>query len=97
MLFWNYLDKIWKIYASQAGNSLKNILTFQGTHAQLFGSLSWFELQWAKELGTAWYRSKEPLPVDGFSGGGPVGNKKWPLNEESIYRKQCENIYYLLT
>ena len=51
----------------------------------LTGILLPFELQYAKDRGTAWYRSKEPIPVDGFTGGGPVANKKWPLNEESIY------------
>ena len=37
---------------------------------------------WAKERGTAWYRSKEPIPINHpFVGGGYLSNKKWPLNE----------------
>ena len=40
------------------------------------------ELKWAREAGTAWYRSKEPVPIDHpFVGGGYLSNKKWPLNE----------------
>ena len=42
-----------------------------------------FYLKWAKELGTAWYRSKEPIPiVHPFVGDGYLSNKKWPLIEE---------------
>ena len=43
------------------------------------------ELDWADERGTAWYRSSEPdsLVFAAFAGGGPLANKKWPLNEES--------------
>ena len=41
------------------------------------------ELDWAKEAGTAWYRSKETVPIhDPFVGGGFLSNKKWPLIEE---------------
>ena len=41
------------------------------------------ELDWAKEAGTAWYRSKGPVPLDHpFVGGGYLSNKKWPLIEE---------------
>ena len=40
----------------------------------------------AKERGTAWYRSKDTVPVDyGFVGGGPLSNKMWPLKEERIF------------
>ena len=43
------------------------------------------ELQWAREAGTAWYRSKETIPLyHPFVGGGYLSNKKWPLNEENI-------------
>ena len=42
------------------------------------------ELEWAKEAGTAWYRSKEPLPIDQhFVGDGYLSNKKWPLIERN--------------
>ena len=42
------------------------------------------ELEWAREAGTAWYRSKETVPIiDAFVGGGYLSNKKWPLNEGS--------------
>ena len=41
-------------------------------------------LELAKEAGTAWYRSKETVPIhDPFVGGGFLSNKKWPLIEES--------------
>ena len=43
------------------------------------------ELKWAREAGTAWYRSKKPVPTfDAFVGGGCLSNKKWPLNEGNI-------------
>ena len=35
-----------------------------------------------KREGTAWYRSKEPFPLnDPFVGDGYLSNKKWPLIE----------------
>ena len=38
----------------------------------------------AKEMGTAWYRSKEIVPIfNAFVGGGYLSNKKWPLTEAS--------------
>ena len=47
------------------------------------GFLYKYELELAKEEGTAWYRSKEPVPIiHPFVGGGYLSNKKWPLNEE---------------
>ena len=59
------------------------ILIFQGTHAQYIGSLIPLELKWAKDAGTAWYRSKEPVPINHpFVGDGYLSNKKWPLIEE---------------
>ena len=43
-----------------------------------------FDLDWAREAGAAWYRSKEPVPIKHpFVGGGYLSNKKWPLNEGS--------------
>ena len=40
----------------------------------------------AKERGSGWYRSKEPVPVyDAFVGAGYLSNKTWPLQEESSY------------
>ena len=43
------------------------------------------ELEWAREAGTAWYRSKKPVPTfDAFVGGGYLSNKKWPLNEGNM-------------
>ena len=42
------------------------------------------EYDWAEELGTAWYRSKERVPISyAFLGGGALSSKKWPLIEES--------------
>ena len=44
------------------------------------------EHDWAKERGTAWYRSKEPIPMKHpFVGGGYLSNKKWPLNEGKTF------------
>ena len=38
----------------------------------------------AKEMGTAWYRSKEIVPIfNAFVGGGYLSNKKWTLTEAS--------------
>ena len=37
------------------------------------------EMEWAREAGTAWYRSKEST-YNAF-GVGYLSNKKWPLNE----------------
>ena len=55
----------------------------QGTGARLGGFLS-DEYDWAEELGTAWYRSKEKVPISyAFLGGGALSSKKWPLIEES--------------
>ena len=46
------------------------------------------ELEWAKEAGTAWYRSKKTVPIhDPFVGGGFLSNKKWPLIEVSTSLK----------
>ena len=57
--------------------------TLQGTHVFLTGGVWEPELGWAKEAGTAWYRSKETVPIhDPFVGGGFLSNKKWPLIEE---------------
>ena len=64
----------------------------QGTHAGITSVLIPTELKWAREAGTAWYRSKETIPIiHPFVGGGYLSNKKWPLNEGNalIY----ENIY----
>ena len=41
------------------------------------------DLELAKEAGTAWYRSKESVPIiHPFLGDGYLSNKKWPLIEE---------------
>ena len=72
-------ESVWCIYCIHV---MLNI--WQGTHAQMVGLLYAFELEMAEEAGTAWYRSKETVPVfDAFVGGGFLSNKKWPLNEES--------------
>ena len=43
------------------------------------------EMEWAREAGTAGYRSKKQVPTfDAFVGGGYLSNKKWPLNEGNI-------------
>ena len=43
------------------------------------------EREWARERGTAWYRSKEPIHIDHpFVGDGYLSNKKWPLIEVRI-------------
>ena len=56
----------------------------QGTGATLGGFLLEDEYDWAEELGTAWYRSKERVPISyAFLGGGALSSKKWPLIEES--------------
>ena len=53
----------------------------QGTYAAFH--LYETDLQLAKEAETAWYRSKETIPiVYPFVGGGHLSNKKWPLIEE---------------
>ena len=50
----------------------------------MVGSLTLEELERAKGKGTAWYRSKKPLPLaHPLVGGGYLSNKKWPLIEES--------------
>ena len=58
-------------------------LKLQGTHAKMASLLFEFVLKWPKEFGTAWYKSKEPVPiVHPFVGDGYLSNKKWPLIEE---------------
>ena len=43
------------------------------------------DLELAKEAGTAWYRSKESVPIiHPFLGDGYLSNKKWPLIEECL-------------
>ena len=49
------------------------------------GVLDRWDYVFAKEAGTGWYRSKEPASMfDAFVGTGALGNKKWPLQEESV-------------
>ena len=58
-------------------------LSLQGTHVFLTGGVFRDYQKMAKEAGTAWYRSKETVPIhDPFVGGGFLSNKKWPLIEE---------------
>ena len=62
----------------------------QGTHTLPWhGDMGKSEREWARERGTAWYRSKEPIPIDyPFVGDGYLSNKKWPLiegNTETAY------------
>ena len=58
-------------------------LSLQGTHVFLTGGVFSNYQKMAKEAGTAWYRSKETVPIhDPFVGGGFLSNKKWPLIEE---------------
>ena len=48
----------------------------------MHSALRWYELDWAREANTTWYRSKETVPIKlPFVGGGYLSNKKWPLNE----------------
>ena len=62
--------------------TFSSISKLQGTHAQMADTVYEEELKWAREAGTAWYRSKEPIPLaHPFVGGGYLSNKKWPLNE----------------
>ena len=57
--------------------------SFQATHVKIAGGLTKSDLKQAKELGAAWYRSKEQVPIKhNFVGDGYLSNKKWPLNEE---------------
>ena len=68
-------------------NSDCNII--QGTHAKLDYQTIDFEWDMAKEKGTAWYRSKERVPITfPFVGDGYLSNKKWPLIEGSISKAQ---------
>ena len=63
-------------------NRILTISKLQGTHAQMANGLIIYERMFAK-AGTAWYRSKEPVPITHpFVGGGYLSNKKWPLIEE---------------
>ena len=70
-------------FSNHVESSFHNINSqLQGTHAQITNLKHEEELEWAKEAGTAWYRSKEPLPIDHpFVGDGYLSNKKWPLIE----------------
>ena len=57
------------------------------------------EYDWAEELGTAWYRSKERVPISyAFLGGGALSSKKWPLIEESstFSHYKLDSIIFLL-
>ena len=67
-----------------------HVTLFQRTHVKLFGSLDIKEMDWAKELNTSWYRSKQPVMNTSFVSGVPWSNKKWPLNEGS-QSLQCLN------
>ena len=50
----------------------------------MIGSLMPQDYDTAKEMGTAWYRSKEIVPIfNAFVGGGYLSNKKWTLTEAS--------------
>ena len=41
------------------------------------------QLELAKKMESAWYRSTEPIPLKHpFVGDGYLSNKKWPLIEE---------------
>ena len=78
-----------RIYIASSWEEFNNITKYdlveKGTHAQVVGYLKDYELEWAKEQSTAWYRSKERVPIkEGFLGGGPISNKKWPLNENLL-------------
>ena len=43
-------------------------------------------MKWARDIGTAWYRSQESVPTHPhFVGDGYLSNKKWPLIEESSF------------
>ena len=56
---------------------------YQGTHTQMTGTLNPEHYDVAKEVGTAWYRSKKSVPIHrAFVGDGYLSNKKWPLIEE---------------
>ena len=58
-------------------------LFIQGTHARFKPYLDKDDLEWAEELGASWYKVKERVQINApFNSGGPLGNKKWPLNEE---------------
>ena len=47
------------------------------------------ELEMAKQAGTAWYRSKDRVPIKSpFLGGGYMSSKKWPLIEVIITQSQ---------
>ena len=55
----------------------------------MFPSLFDVDIEWANELGTVWYRSRQPAPVKHpFVGGGYLANKKWPLIEGSSFRNR---------
>ena len=76
-------------FSNHVESSFHNINSqLQGTHAQITNYMYEEELEWAKEAGTAWYRSKETVPIhDPFVGGGFLSNKKWPLIEERTFLK----------
>ena len=53
---------------------------------RLVGRISDSDVKWARDIGTAWYRSKESVPTHPhFVGDGYLSNKKWPLIEESTF------------
>ena len=69
--------------------------SIQGTHARIENIIHDYELKWAEEAGTAWYRSKERIPVNfPYVGGGYLSNKKWPLNK--VPTRSTINIISLL-
>ena len=62
-----------RIYIASSWEEFDNITKYdlveKGTHAQVVGYLKDYELEWAKERATAWYRSKERVPIkEGFLG-----------------------------
>lgn len=69
--------------------------SFQPTHVKIAGGLTKSDLKQAKELGAAWYRSKEQVPIKhNFVGDGYLSNKKWPLNEECTYHEVTVGNFY---
>ena len=53
---------------------------------RLVGRISDSDVKWARDIGTAWYRSKESVPTHPhFVGDGYLSNKKWPLIEETTF------------
>ena len=69
--------------------------SFQPTHVKIAGGLTKSDLKQAKELGAAWYRSKEQVPIKhNFVGDGYLSNKKWPLIEECTYHEVTVGNFY---